>query len=233
MKPRNMLESFNCAVEGFKYVLKTQKNMRLHFEIGVAILLLGILLDLNKIEILILCGTIVSVLLAEMINTAVELTIDLITDTFHPLARIIKDITAGAVLIVSFNAVVVGYLLFLDKFTRQIENGIFRVKQSSWHITFISLICVLSLVIISKLFFHRGTPFRGGMPSGHSALAFSIWTIVTWVSQNNLLSVLVFVMAAMLAYSRIKKGVHNIWEVIAGGIMGTLVTVTTFQVLSR
>ncbi len=232
MKTGRLTDSFNCAVEGFKYVLKTQKNMRLHFEIGVAVLLLGILLDLNKLEILILCGTIVSVLLTEMINTAVELTIDLITDTFHPLARIIKDIAAGGVLIVSLNAVLVGYLLFLDRFAKHIENGIVRIRQSSWHITFIALICVLSLVIVSKLFLHRGTPFRGGMPSGHSALAFSIWTVVTWVSGNNLLSVLVFVLASMLAYSRVKKGVHNIWEVIVGGIMGSLITAFMFQILS-
>ncbi len=57
--------------------------------------------------------TIAFVFMAEMINTAIERTIDLVTDEFHPLARIAKDIAAGGVLIAAINALVVGYLLFL------------------------------------------------------------------------------------------------------------------------
>ena len=115
MERRKLSESFNSAIEGFIFVLKSQRNMRLHFIIAGLILLMGIYLNVDKTELLLLTIAISFVLLAEMFNTAIELVIDLITDTFHPLARIIKDITAGCVLIAAINSVVVGYLVFFHR----------------------------------------------------------------------------------------------------------------------
>ena len=232
MEQYNLIQSFNCAIEGFIYVLKTQRNMRIHFLLAVLILLLGIYLNFTGLEIMILCVAIAFVLLSEMVNTALELTIDLVSDKFHPLARKIKDVSAGAVLIASLNALIVGYLLFSERLKFSVEYGILRIKQSPWHITFISLIIVLALVVTFKVFFHKGTPMRGGMPSGHSAAAFSMWTVIVLSTGNGLIMVLSLVMAILIARSRLSRSIHNVWEIVAGGALGILVTTLVFQLLA-
>ncbi len=231
MERRKLSESFNSAIEGFIFVLKSQRNMRLHFIIAGLVLLAGIYLNLEKVELLLLTTAISFVLITEMFNTAMELVIDLITDTFHPLARIIKDITAGCVLIAAINSVVIGYLVFAKFFfTPGPSANLIRLKQTPWHITFLALLLVLFLVILTKVFFGKGKPLRGGMPSGHSAIAFSVWTIVALSTTNKLLITLVFFLAFLVAQSRIRVKIHTVWEVILGAILGISVTVLLFQI---
>lgn len=231
MRGSNIIDSFNCAIEGFIYVLKSQRNMKFHFVIAFFVLLFGIYLSLSKIEMLMLLFSILFVLVAEMINTAMELTTDLVTETFHPLVRIVKDIAAGAVLLASINALLVGYLVFSAHLNIPIENGIVKIRQSSWHLTFLSLIVVLFLVVIGKLIFQKGTPLRGGMPSGHAAVSFSIWTITAFISKSMLLTILVLIMAVIIARSRVRGAIHTVWEVVAGSLLGILVTMLIFQLL--
>jgi len=115
MKVRKLIDSFNYAKEGIIYTLKTQSNMRAHFTITVVVLLLGLFLQISKLELLLLIFTISLVIITEMINTAIETTIDLITDQYHELAKIAKNVAAAAVMIASLNAIVVGYIIFFDK----------------------------------------------------------------------------------------------------------------------
>lgn len=229
MRERRFVESFNAAIEGFIYVLKTQVNMRIHFLAALFIILLAIYLNFTSLEMLVLCITVTFVLGAEMVNTTVELVVDMVKTEFHPIARIIKDISAGTVLLASINAVIVGYLLFSKKVPFAIEDEIVRIRQSPWHLTFISIILVLGLTIIGKIIFHKGTPLRGGMPSGHAAVAFSIWTIIAFLTNNSIVIILAFVMAFLIARHRIKASIHNIWEVVAGAALGVLMTTIVFQ----
>ncbi len=227
------IESFNAAVEGFIFVLKSERNMRIHFLAAVLILLVCIYLDFTILETLIMTITITIVLVAEMINTALEHIVDMIKTEFHPIARIIKDVGAGAVLVASINAIVVGYALFSRRLPFNIDVYLVRIKKSPWHITFISLIIVFGLSILGKLLFHRGTPLRGGMPSGHSAIAFSIWTVIAFLSNSPVVVVLSFLMAFLIARHRIKDAVHSIVEVVAGAVLGVLTTTLIFQILGR
>lgn len=232
MHRRRLFESFNYAIEGFLYVLKTQKNMRLHFLASIIVLLLGFYYNFSKIELILLLLTICFVMIAEMFNTGVELIIDLITDEFHPLARIIKDITAGAVLVASINAVFVGYLLFLTDFpVDTLQTSIDYIRQKPLHMTFISMFIVLVTVVFSKAKIGRGKPLRGGMPSGHSAIAFSVWAIALFLSPSKLLIVLVLILAILLAQSRIRPGFHTLKEVIAGASVGLGLTSLIFFIL--
>ncbi|MBN3038850.1 MAG: diacylglycerol kinase [Candidatus Omnitrophica bacterium] len=232
MKNRTIVQSFNSAIEGIIYVVKTQRNMRLHFLIAVLALMLGIHLNLEKIELLLLVVSICFVILAEMFNTALEMHTDLIADGYNPMIRIIKDISAGCVLIASINAIIVGYLLFLSRpWAGHIASSIDKIKSSSWHVTFIILILVLFFVILGKVVFHKGTPLRGGMPSGHAALAFAIWTIITFVTTNDVAMALTFVLAFLVARSRLSGKIHNFWEVLAGSVLGILIPLMIFQSL--
>lgn len=231
MHERRFVESFNAAVEGFVYVLKSERNMRVHFLAALLMILLAIYLSFSPMEVAMLCTVIALVLITEMINTTVELVVDVVKPEYHPLARIIKDVSAGAVLISSINAIIVGYTIFSRNLPFTMQMGIVRIRQSPWHITFISVILVFGASIIGKLIFHKGTPLRGGMPSGHSAVAFSIWTIITFMTDNSVVVVLSFVMAFLIARHRVKDAVHTVWEVVAGGALGVLLTTLVFQLL--
>ncbi|MCX5716309.1 MAG: diacylglycerol kinase [Candidatus Omnitrophica bacterium] len=227
--PVKFVESFNCAVEGFIYVLKTQRNMRIHFMFGTLIFILGLVTDFSRIELICLATTITMVLFAEMINTTIEHTIDLISDTFHPLARVIKDVSAGAVLVVAIGAVISGYLLFMRHLRFSLINGFNRMKDSPVHITVIALIIVCAFVIFVKVLLHKGTPLKGGLPSGHTAFSFAMWTIILFSTSNPLIIILSLAMAVLVARSRWTQKVHNLWEIIAGAALGILATAFIFQ----
>ena len=92
------------------------------------------------------------------------------------------------------------------------------------------------LVIAVKAWTGRGTPLRGGLPSGHAALAFAGWMAATLVlegsSQQFLISFLTFIMALLVAQTRIESGVHSALEVLFGGLLGALTTLVLFQIFS-
>ena len=234
MQKNRLVESFNAAIEGFFYVVKNERNMRIHFLLAIFIFLLGICLNFTLHELMLLTISITLVLAAEMINTAVELIVDLVVEMeFHPIAKVIKDVLAGTVLITAINAAIVGYLLFSAKMPFTVEEGITRLGQSPWHLTFISIIVVLALTVLGKVTLRRGTPLRGGMPSGHSATAFGMFTVIAFLTHNAIVILLAFVMAFLIARHRIKDSIHSVWEVIAGAILGILSTSLIFQLLRQ
>jgi diacylglycerol kinase (ATP) len=110
----SLIESFNFAFEGVIHVLRTQRNMRIHFAVAAAVLIAAVAVGVERIELMALLIAISFVLIAEMINSALEAGIDVATTSFDPLAKLAKDIAAGAVLIATVNAVAVGYLVFSE-----------------------------------------------------------------------------------------------------------------------
>lgn len=206
--------------------------MRAHFIIALLVFLSTLFLDLSRIELVILFFSVALVLACEMINTAIESILDLITeDHYHTIARIGKDVAAGAVLVASFNAVVVGYLILYPHFNYTFKNTIIdKVSQVPGYIVFISLILVILITIIGKIYIGRGTPMQGGMPSGHSAIAFSIWTSIAFITKNPLIIVLTFLLAILLGRSRIGSGFHSYSEVFAGAALGILITSVIFLI---
>jgi diacylglycerol kinase (ATP) len=150
------------------------------------------------------------------------------------MAKMAKDIAAGCVLVTAVYAIVVGYMLFVRKLKIiDLSDALLKIRGSPWHITFVALVLVLTAVVVMKLTLHKGTPFRGGMPSGHSAFGFSVFTITAFLTNNAIVITLVFLVALLLAISRVRKGLHTAWEVIAGSLVGILVTVLIFQLLYR
>lgn len=231
MKVRKLIDSFNYAIQGIIYTLQTQKNMRIHFFIALGVLILSLFFDLSKTELLILVFAISLVFVLEMINTAIETAIDLFANFYHPLAKIAKNVAAGAVLIAAIDAVVVGYLLFFDRLKPMNAIIINKVKQSPSYITLIILMIVMLAVIWLKAYFGQGTPLKGGMPSGHSAIAFSFATIISLITGDMLVATMSFIMAVLVAQTRIEAKVHSVYETLAGGIIGALIALFIFQLL--
>src|ERR1043166_4098435 len=111
-RAQNLLESFNFALEGIIPILRTQRNMRIHFLAAVIVLVAAVAIGVSKLELIALLLAIAFVFITEMINSALEQAIDVATTSFDPLAKLAKDVAAGAVLIATLNAVAVGYLVF-------------------------------------------------------------------------------------------------------------------------
>ncbi|WIV10696.1 diacylglycerol kinase [Proteiniborus sp. MB09-C3] len=229
MKVRKLIDSFNYAVSGIIYTLKTQRNMRIHYAAAILVLFLSLFLNFTRIELLLLFFTISLVIIAEMINTAIEKTIDMYTKDYHPLAEIAKNVAAGSVLIAAINAIIVAYLLFFDRINPLAEKMIFKIGNSNIHMTFISIILVIILTIVIKAKTNTGTPFKGGTISGHSSIAFSAATAILFISKNFFLGSLGFLIAFLVAESRIENKIHTFIEVFAGALLGILITVLIFK----
>jgi diacylglycerol kinase len=108
-------ESFRYAFAGLKYAFGTQRNIRVQSLAGIAAMVLGAVLGLSLLEWAVLILTICFVLVAEMVNTVFETIVDMVTQEYHPLAEIAKDVGAAAVITAAIAAVIVGMLLFVPK----------------------------------------------------------------------------------------------------------------------
>jgi len=117
-KVNGFRDSFKLAVKGIAYLFLFHRNMRIIFMLGLLSLLAGIHYQLKGIELAALSITVTLVLMAEIFNTAIELTMDMFTDKYNTKVRLIKDIAAAVVVLTCCNAVAVGYIIFLRKLTR-------------------------------------------------------------------------------------------------------------------
>jgi diacylglycerol kinase (ATP) len=228
----SILDSFNYAFEGIIHVLRTQLNMRIHFAIATVVLVVAIAVGVTKLELIALLLAIAFVLVTEMINTAIEGAIDVATSSFDPMAKLAKDIAAGAVLIAAINAVAVGYLVFSGKTATRTARLIDRVRDAPAELTIVALVVTVLVVIAIKAWTGSGTPLRGGLPSGHAAVAFAGWIALTYVADPGhrfLISTIAFILALLVAQTRVESGVHSSVEVVLGGLVGALATLALFQ----
>ena len=104
----------NC-LDGISYVTKNEKNFKREIALGIIALILSYILKIDKIEFIIVLTMICLVLTAEIINTAIERAVDLVTKEYHELARIAKDVSAGSVLVTSIFALIIGIIIFIPK----------------------------------------------------------------------------------------------------------------------
>ncbi len=108
--------SFKNAFAGICWAFRTQPNFIVHFTATATVLILAAILGLSALEITVLVVAIVLVMVAEMINTAIEATTDLLSPKFSQAAKIAKDVSAGMVLMASIGAVILGILIFVPYF---------------------------------------------------------------------------------------------------------------------
>jgi diacylglycerol kinase (ATP) len=229
-----LLDSFNYALEGIIHVLRTQRNLRIHFVAAVVVFAAAVAVGVTRLQLIALVLAIAFVLVAEMLNTAIEGVIDVSTTSFDPNAKLAKDIAAGAVLIASITAVAVGFLVFQNAIGERGTHVLNRIRDAPADLTLVALVLVVLVVIGTKAWTGRGTPLRGGLPSGHAALAFAGWIAVTYLVGDEhrfVVSTLALIMALLVAQTRVESGVHSTLEVIYGGALGVLVTLVLFQLI--
>jgi len=223
-RPSGFIQSLNCAIEGILWAVKTQRHMLIHLIAAILVMIAALVLRLTLYEFALLCLAITLVLFAELVNTALEVVVDLVSPDFHPLAQRAKDVAAGAVLLASVAALVLGYLAvsrFI--FTGGLSLGDDYMRTTG-NLAIISVVVVVLLVILAKARVGRGMPLHGGMPSGHAGVAFSIATSVAFADVGLLVIVLAWFLAALVAQSRVLLGIHRFLEIVAGSLIGIFTT---------
>jgi len=233
MRTKNAVDSFRYALDGILHGFRAQRHMRFHFVVAVLALLAGVVYGLTRAELLVLLFSVALVLIAEMFNTAVEAVVDLVTQTYHPLAKHAKDVAAGAVLVAALNAIVVGLILFFD--VERLEAIILGQQRQPGDLQMIviTMMLLLVLLVIWKVLGGKGTFLHGGVVSGHSAIGFCVCTIILLLANNPFVAFLAILMALIIAQSRVEAGVHTLQEVIIGALLGIALPVILFRVIPQ
>lgn len=220
--------SFHYAFSGILYATRTQPNMRVHLVIAALVLIATMLLRLDRIYIIALIVTIMIVLSLELLNTAVEAVVDLLTVAHHPLAKTAKDAAAGAVFVASTGAVFVGYLVFYQGIQQGGQRVYAAVGAVPANVALVMIVVAVIGTIFAKVFIGGGTPFQGGAISGHTALAFAAATALALYFQRPLVAVLAYFVALLVAQSRVEARIHSVFEVSWGAALGSLLALAIF-----
>lgn len=235
-RKRDLVGPFRVALGGLVYTFKTQRHMRFHLYVVLIVVMLGILVNLQLREMLVLLFTISLVLVAEMFNSAIEATVDLVSPNYNPMAKFAKDIAAGAVLITTIIALAVGGLLILgDNRWEQLKINLTSENPGLPFVGRMVLggIVVFTVVVIGKGLGQRGRVLQGGLVSGHSAFAFLLATSAMFLTENALATGISFLLAALVAQSRWEAKIHSIVELCLGAAVGVITGLLIFGLLPK
>lgn len=233
---RDLFGPFKVAMAGLVYTFKTQRHMRFHLYVVLTVMVLGIFFGLRLREMLVLLFVISLVLVAEMFNSAIEATVDLIQPRYDPRAKFAKDIAAGAVLITTIVAIVVGALMLLgDNRWEQIKVSLMADSLTLPTIPrlVIGWFLLLIVVVIGKGLGTRGQVFKGGMVSGHAAFGFFTATSIVFITDQVVVSALAILLAAIIAQSRWEAKIHTIYELTLGAAVGVILSLVLFGLVSK
>ena len=229
----NFIDAWKNAINGIIYATTTQSNIKKQLLIAVFVVIISLFFELSKAEFLIFMFTIVLILFAEMVNTAIETVVDLYTDLYHPKAKIAKDVAAGGVVITAINALIVAYFLFFDKVSDIGLQFIRNIISSPIHLAFstviIVVIAILSLIAMATTNKHKFLN-KKFMPSGHTALSFAANTIIWLMTDNIVVLTLSLIMAILVSESRIEAKKHTLSEVVFSASVGIIVVLVIYGV---
>ena len=112
---KRLINSFGYAIRGIYSAFKTEQNLVIHTIVTIIVIALAIYLQVSTIELCILILVIGLVIAFEMMNTAIEYVVDMAMPNIHPLARLAKDISSGAVLVCAIASIIIGLIIFIPK----------------------------------------------------------------------------------------------------------------------
>lgn len=233
----NFIDASKNALNGLIYAITTQSNIKKQLIIASVVMILSLFFDFSTTEFLCLVFAVVLVLFAEMCNTAIETVVDLYTSLYHPKAKIAKDVGAGAVLLMSINSVIVAYFLFFRKadITKIGESIFFNVIKSPIDVAFVGII-LTAIVIIAIIAYWSTKKIELGkkafVPSGQSAIASSILTLIGANTRNLLVFCLSILLAIMVLANRMENSKKTFAEVIFGASMGTLIVLLIYGLVN-
>ncbi|WP_127484805.1 diacylglycerol kinase family protein [Paenibacillus ehimensis] len=225
-QPVKWQRSFRYAYEGVKYALATQRNMKFHFFAALVILALALFFGLPKTDILFILLAVTLMIVTELINTAVEKTVDLAMPDLHPLAKIAKDVAAASVLVTAAFAAVTGMIVFYDPIERLIQTG----RAGGHPITAGTVWILLSLVILTVIVVQTRFSSKGNgvKPSLLTAVAFAVAALIACRVQDTLVALLGFLLAVVLLLALHDKRKRPFGSLLLGAVLGGFITVLAY-----
>lgn len=222
MKLRKWLRSFRFAYEGILYTLRSQKNMKFHFAASFLVFLLALYFELAKTELLFVLLAVTLILVTELINTAIEKTVDLAMPEQHPLAKIAKDVAAAAVLVASVFACIVGFIIFYRPLEHWFQNfSHFEGDKPLAAVWIIMILVLLSVTVLHTRFSQKEWFWR---PSLLAALAFSISTMIMITANDALITLLAYILSTMTCLILFDKTRRTFSSIVLGAVLGCLIT---------
>ena len=233
MAKKDVLSPFKVALNGVVHTFRTQGHMRIHLYVTLIIILGALILNLRIKEVLVLLFMINLVLVSEMFNSAIEATVDLVSPKYHPLARFAKDISAGAVLITTLMALIVGLLTALGEETW--ERIRLSLTSESLGVPVVpriilGLFLVFIFTVIGKGIGKRGRVLQGGLVSGHSSIGFFLATTICFITDKILVASIAILLALLIAQSRYEARFHSLAELSLGAVLGILLSIMLFGI---
>ncbi len=229
MKSRSILWSFNYAIDGIVYALRTQRNMRVHAAAAIIAAVGSLLLGVRGLALAAVVFAISLVFVAELVNTAIEAAVDVATERYDPLAKVAKDVAAAAVLVAAINALIVAYLVLFEPVQAWLQRGLTFARFASTDLTVIALGLVMLAVIVLKAVSREGTWTHGGWPSGHAAIAFGLATVIGFITQSGGALAAAYFIAFLVVQSRVEAEIHTITQSVVGGVLGIVIVTAVFQ----
>ncbi|HEY3398285.1 MAG TPA: diacylglycerol kinase [Armatimonadota bacterium] len=230
---KSVVRSFRYAWDGVLFVFMTQRHMRVHAAIIALVLFAAWGLAVNELELLHLMVAMALVIIAEMVNTSVETVVDMIVDSYNPQAKIVKDVAAGAVLVASAYAMVVAWIIFFNN--PRLREIIATSPYPPHPDRAGALVLVILGIIAIGLFIghlkyrtRRGTFWRGGIVSGHTALGFLLATAIAIMTRDLSVIALALALAILISQSRLQARIHSPIEIVLGALMGTIIALLLF-----
>jgi len=223
-------ESANSATEGILHAARTQPHIKFYLIVSFILLFTCFMIGVNRFEFITIALITILVIVAEMFNSALETIVDMKSPENSDIARIAKDVAAGAVLICAVGAFIIGYLILWPYFIRIIDEGFWIAKHTPENIAVLAVIIIMLLVIMFKAYMGKGHPLKGGFPSGHAAIAFSIWISITFMSRHQILIFSTLLFAIAISLSRLQRKIHTILDIAFGIIFGSGITLLLFWI---
>lgn len=112
---KKLINSFKYPIKGLKYAYRNEQNLAVDIGVSIIVLIAGIIFKLSLVEWIIIIFLIGIVISLELINTSIEAVVDLVTEEYHPLAKVAKDTSASAVFIIAIVSAIIGIIIFMPK----------------------------------------------------------------------------------------------------------------------
>ncbi|KRE90380.1 diacylglycerol kinase [Paenibacillus sp. Soil766] len=227
---RKWRKSFRYAYEGIKYALDTQRNMKFHFFVAFLVLLAALFIHLSKTDILFILLAVTLMIVTELINTAVEKTVDLAMPDRHPLAKIAKDVAAASVLVSAMFAIVVGLVVFYEPIDQLLRHA--RLQESpmsAGSIWILIALVMLTVVVIETRFSDKGKLVR---PSLLTAIAFAIATVILVLVTETIAALLGYTLSIIILIVLYDKKTRPFPALFLGAMIGIVVTLLAFSCLN-
>lgn len=230
----NFIEACENAVNGIIYATTTQSNIKKQLVIAVIVMVLSLFFELTRAEFLCLCFAVFAVIFAEMVNTAIETIVDLITDKYHPKAKIAKDVGAGAVVLVALNAIIAAYFLFFQKIGQVGTTVLDTMMQSRNHMAFVAIMITIIAVVAIKAAMSSNKEKLGRNRfdiSGQTALAFAALTAIWLNTKDIVIFVLTLILSVLIAENRVEVKSKSLSEIIFSSAMGILIVLLIYSLV--